>query len=87
MMQDQYANYVLQRFLQVIQGDDRARLVAAVRPVLVALRQRQAAMAAPGAAPYTGSIRVPGGGHIGNKPLMAIERLLENGPDRGHATR
>ena len=83
MMQDQYANYVLQRFLQTLHGHDRERLVQTIRPVLYALRQRQALMAAQSNAastPYTGSIRIPGGGHIGNKPLLAIERLIEQGP-------
>lgn len=83
MMQDQYANYVLQRFLQTLHGNDRERLVQTIRPVLYALRQRQALMAAQSSAastPYTGSIRIPGGGHIGNKPLLAIERLIEQGP-------
>lgn len=83
MMQDQYANYVLQRFLQTLHGTDRERLVLTIRPVLYALRQRQALLAAQSSAastPYTGSIRIPGGGHIGNKPLQAIERLIEQGP-------
>lgn len=79
MMQDQYANYVLQRFLQVLQGESRERLVQTIRPVLYALRQRQAALAAPNhsGSPFTGSIRLPGNSHIGNKPLQAIERLIE----------
>ncbi|WFD19278.1 hypothetical protein MCAP1_001501 [Malassezia caprae] len=79
MMQDQYANYVLQRFLQVLQGEDRERLVQTIRPVLYALRQRQAALAAQthNGLAFTGSIRLPGNSHIGNKPLQAIERLIE----------
>lgn len=82
MMQDQYANYVLQRFLQTLHGHNRERLVQTIRPVLYALRQRQAILAAQtnAASPYTASIRIPGGGHIGNKPLQAIERLIEQGP-------
>lgn len=85
MMQDQYANYVLQRFLQVTTGDDRARLVEAIRPVLTALRS----LAAPGAgtSAFGYGIRLPGGGHIGAKPLMAIERLIEHPPERNSAQR
>ena len=66
-----------------VHGHDRERLVQTIRPVLYALRQRQALMAAQSNAastPYTGSIRIPGGGHIGNKPLLAIERLIEQDP-------
>lgn len=89
MMQDQYANYVLQRFLQVLHGHDRERLVHTIRPVLHALRQRQVMLAAqnPNGAPYTGSIRIPGGGHIGSKPLQAIERLIEQVPSSTAPTR
>ena len=85
MMQDQYANYVLQRFLQVVQGEDRERLVTKIRPVLAALRQ--IAHPAPGASGsfYGGGIRLPGGGHIGSKPLLAIERLVEQPPERAGA--
>ncbi|WFD22886.1 hypothetical protein MEQU1_001563 [Malassezia equina] len=87
MMQDQYANYVLQRFLQVLQGEDRERLVQTIRPLLYALRQRQAALAAQShsGTPFTGSIRLPGNNHIGNKPLQAIERLIEQ-PASGTTT-
>lgn len=78
MMQDQYANYVLQRFLQVVQGDDRDRLVAEIRPVLGALRQiANPAQGASGTFAYGTGIRLPGGGHIGSKPLLAIERLID----------
>lgn len=85
MMQDQYANYVLQRFLQVTTGDDRARLVEAIRPVLTALR----GLATPGTgtSAFGCGIRLPGGGHIGAKPLMAIERLIEHPPERNSAQR
>lgn len=77
MMQDQYANYVLQRFLQVVQGEGRQRLIATVRPALQALRQMATPVSGPGGAPYTGAIRLPGGGHIGSKPLLTIERLID----------
>ena len=76
-MQDQYANYVLQRFLQVVQGEGRQRLIATVRPALQALRQMATPVSGPGGAPYTGAIRLPGGGHIGSKPLLTIERLID----------
>ncbi|PWN50743.1 ARM repeat-containing protein [Violaceomyces palustris] len=39
MMKDQFANYVLQRFLEVAQGEQRARLIAAVRPQLISMRR------------------------------------------------
>lgn len=39
MMKDQFANYVLQRFLEVAQGEQRARLVATVRPQLISMRR------------------------------------------------
>lgn len=89
MMQDQYANYVLQRFLQVLQGEDRERLVQTIRPVLYALRQRQAALAAQthSGLAFTGSIRLPGHSHIGNKPLQAIERLIEQPSSSNAAAR
>ncbi|WFD27051.1 hypothetical protein MNAN1_002047 [Malassezia nana] len=89
MMQDQYANYVLQRFLQVLQGESRERLVMTIRPVLHALRQRQAALAAQNhsGTPFTGSIRLPNNSHIGNKPLQAIERLIEQHTPTGTTTR
>lgn len=77
MMQDQYANYVLQRFLQVVQGEGRQRLIATVRPALQALRQMATPVSGSGATPYTGAIRLPGGGHIGSKPLLTIERLID----------
>ena len=96
MMQDQYANYVLQRFLQVVQGEGRQRLIATIRPALQALRQLATPVSGPGAPSYTGAIRLPGGGHIGSKPLLTIERLIDqvsnapdrpsNAPHRGHAT-
>ncbi|WFD30040.1 mRNA binding protein puf3 [Malassezia sp. CBS 17886] len=84
MMQDQYANYVLQRFLQVVQGAWHDRLVAAIRPTLQALRQPPLLNGLPGGAlPAHGSgMRFGGGGHVGSKPLLAIERLIE---ERGTA--
>lgn len=84
MMQDQYANYVLQRFLQVLTGAARERLVYTIRPVLDALRQRHTLLAAQhhGGVALAGSIRTPGGGHIGSKPFQAIERLIEQPPSQ-----
>lgn len=80
MMQDQYANYVLQRILQVATGDDRARLVETIRPVLTELRKH--ATPGSGTSAFGYGVRLPGGGHIGAKPLLAIERLIEQPPDR-----
>lgn len=39
MMRDQYANYVLQRFLEIAKGDQRARLCVALKPHLASLRR------------------------------------------------
>ncbi|WFD36283.1 hypothetical protein MCUN1_003161 [Malassezia cuniculi] len=85
MMQDQYANYVLQRFLQVATGNDRARLVEAIRPVLAELRNHATPGSGTGAFGY--GVRLPGGGHIGAKPLQAIERLIEHPPERATSNR
>lgn len=78
MMQDQYANYVLQRFLQVVQGEGRQRLIATIKPALQALRQMATPVSGPSApASFSGAIRLPGGGHVGSKPLLTIERLID----------
>lgn len=39
MMRDQYANYVLQRFLEIARGDQRARLIAALKPHLASFKR------------------------------------------------
>lgn len=39
MMKDQYGNYVLQRFLEMSQGQQRARLVALVKPALYNMKR------------------------------------------------
>jgi pumilio RNA-binding family len=39
MMKDQYGNYVLQRFLELSQGQQRARLVALVKPALYNMKR------------------------------------------------
>ncbi|WFD41636.1 mRNA binding protein puf3 [Malassezia psittaci] len=77
MMQDQYANYVLQRFLQVVQGEGRQRLITTIRPALQALRQMSTPVSGSSGQSHNGAIRLPGGGHIGSKPLLTIERLID----------
>ncbi|EPQ26437.1 uncharacterized protein PFL1_06085 [Pseudozyma flocculosa PF-1] len=39
MMKDQFANYVLQRFLENAKGEQKARLVAAIRPQLLNIKR------------------------------------------------
>jgi pumilio RNA-binding family len=39
MMKDQYGNYVLQRFLEMSRGQQRARLIALVKPALQSMKQ------------------------------------------------
>ncbi|PCH38074.1 ARM repeat-containing protein [Wolfiporia cocos MD-104 SS10] len=43
MMKDQYANYVLQRALSVVEGEQKAVLIAKVRPQLINMRRYSSA--------------------------------------------
>lgn len=61
MMKDQFANYVLQRFLEKADKEERRRLIEVVQPSLVSARKGGAM----------------GGGAHTTKHLVAIERLIE----------
>ncbi|KDQ07951.1 hypothetical protein BOTBODRAFT_59683 [Botryobasidium botryosum FD-172 SS1] len=43
MMKDQFANYVLQRALTVVEGDQKEALIAKIRPYLVSMRRYSSA--------------------------------------------
>ncbi|KAJ9476566.1 mRNA-binding protein PUF3 [Pseudozyma hubeiensis] len=70
MMKDQFANYVLQRFFEMADREQRGRLVEVLQPALVGARRTS-----------IGSAGAGGGGAAAAahtaKHLVAIERLIE----------
>lgn len=62
MAEDPFANFVLQRFLEACDGDQKLRLVAVLQPRLAALRKRAIGGGGGGGAPPNGGMVGAGAG-------------------------
>jgi hypothetical protein len=53
MMKDQFGNYVIQKLLDVTEGEQRAQLVAKIKPQLLALKRYTYGKHLASSIPYT----------------------------------